>query len=144
MHLKPAILTFAILATVALLPARLSFANPVDLSAKAQMGLEPFASAKFDSLIKAKQPVLVMVSASWCPVCRVQENVIRRLVAPEDAYAKATFLRVDFDADKPAVKKFKADTQSTLIAFRNGTEIARMVGSTDTSKIKAFAAQMVE
>jgi thioredoxin 1 len=144
MRLNPFILTFTLLAVAAILPARLVWAQSVDLSAKAQMGLEPFAKSKFDATMKARQPVLVMVSASWCSVCRVQENVIRRLVAPDDAYAEATFLRVDFDSDKPAVKQFKADTQSTLIAFRNGKEIGRMVGSTDTGKIKNFAAQLVQ
>jgi thioredoxin 1 len=128
---------------LAVVPAAAS-AQPTDLSAKAQMGLEPFARAAFDKAIAEKRPVLVAVSASWCPICRVQENLIRRKIAPDAAFAATTFYRVDFDADKPNVEAFKASTQSTLIAFRGGKEIARMVGSTDTGKIKAFAEQLVK
>jgi thioredoxin 1 len=117
-------------------------AQTVDKAAKAQMGLEAYVPGKFDAVMSAKKPVLIMVSASWCPVCRVQENVVRRLLAPEAAYADVTFLRVDFDSQKPEVKYFKADTQSTLITFRNGKETGRMVGSTDTAKIKAFTSTL--
>jgi thioredoxin 1 len=129
--------------TLALAPAMVS-AKTKDLSAKAQMGLEPFNRAAFDKAIVEKRPVLVAVSASWCPICRVQENLIRRKIAPEAAFAASTFYRVDFDADKPNVEAFKASSQSTLIAFRGGKEIARMVGSTDTDKIKAFAGQLLK
>jgi thioredoxin 1 len=119
-----------------------SAAQSIDKSAKAQMGLEAYVPEKFEAALAAKKPVLVMVSASWCPVCRVQENVVRRLLAPQPAYADVAFFRVDFDSQKPEVKYFKADTQSTLITFRNGKETGRMVGSTDTAKIKAFTATL--
>jgi thioredoxin 1 len=128
---------------LALAPATTS-AEVIDQSAKAQMGLEPFARATFDKAIAEKRPVLVAISASWCPVCRVQENLIRRKLAPDANFVSVAFYRVDFDADKPNVEAFKANSQSTLIAFRGGKEIGRMVGSTDTSKIKAFAEQLVK
>jgi thioredoxin 1 len=135
---------YAFLATMLALAPVTVMAQLKDLAAKAQMGLEPFARAAFDKAIAEKRPVLVAVSASWCPVCRVQENLIRRKLAPDAAFAAATFYRVDFDADKPNVAAFKASSQSTLIAFRDGKEIGRMVGSTDTGKIKAFAEQLVK
>ena len=45
---------------------------------------------------------------------------------------------VDFDSQKPVVREFGARSQSTLIAFRGKTEMARSVGDTDPASIAAL------
>jgi len=44
-------------------------------------------------------------------------------------------LRVDFDQQKPVVKAFKADRQSTLIVFKDGREVGRSLGDTSEEGI---------
>ena len=46
--------------------------------------------------------------------------------------------RVDFDDQKPVVKAFGADMQSTLIVFKGATEVGRVVGETDAGAIEAL------
>ncbi len=129
----------ALTVSVAALSMSSATAQNVDRSAGAELGLVAYEEAAFRKMQAQGNSMLITISASWCPVCRVHENTIKRLIAPKPEFANVHFLRVDFDAQKPVVTKFNASSQSTLIAIKNGKEVGRMVGSTDTGKIVNFA-----
>ncbi|HEX9470677.1 MAG TPA: thioredoxin family protein, partial [Bradyrhizobium sp.] len=59
-------------------------------------------------------------------------------LAEQSANKDLVIFSVDFDGQKPIVRKFRAQSQSTLIAFRGKTETARSVGDTDPSSIAAL------
>lgn len=88
-----------------------------------------FEAAKFDALQKEGKPVLVAIHADWCPTCRAQAPIISELIATPE-FSGITALRVDYDGQKPVVKRFKASMQSTLIVFKGGKEVGRSVGDT--------------
>lgn len=97
----------------------------------------PFDAAKFDALNQAGKPILVAIHADWCPTCKAQEPIVSELLkAPE--LAKLTAFRVDFDAQKDAVKRFKTQYQSTLIVFKGGKEVGRSTGDTRKESIAAL------
>jgi hypothetical protein len=50
---------------------------------------------------------------------------------------------VDFDSQKPVVRQFRAQSQSTLIAFRGKAETARSVGDTNPGSIAALVQSTV-
>jgi thioredoxin-like negative regulator of GroEL len=89
----------------------------------------PFTTAAFEAAQAAGRPILVDVYAPWCPTCRAQEPVIERLTA-QPAYSDLVVFRVDFDGQKDALRRFGAQRQSTLIAFRGREETGRNVGVT--------------
>lgn len=89
----------------------------------------PYSAAAFDAAQAAGRPILVDVYAPWCPTCRAQEPVIERLTA-QPAYADLIVFRVDFDSQRDALRRFGAQRQSTLIAFRGTRETGRNVGVT--------------
>lgn len=89
----------------------------------------PYTAAAFDAAQAAGRPILVDVYAPWCPTCRAQEPVIERLTA-QPAYSDLIVFRVDFDNQKDALRRFGAQRQSTLIAFRGREETGRNVGVT--------------
>ena len=101
-----------------------------------------YSPAAFDAALKSGKPVLVWIHASWCPTCKAQAPTLSKLEA-EPQYKDLTVVRVDFDSQKAAVKRFGARMQSTLIAFKDGKEIGRSVGETDPAALSALVAKTV-
>ncbi len=98
---------------------------------------QPYDRATFDALQKQGKPILVMIHADWCPVCRAQAPIIDQLLKEKD-FQPIAALRVDFDKQKPAVRYFRAVRQSTLIVFKGGKEVARSLGDTSEAGIAAL------
>ncbi len=99
--------------------------------------ITPYSQTRFDQLSVEGKPVLLDVQASWCPTCKAQEPIIRDLMG-QSAYTDVTTLTIDFDADKPLLKKYKVGMQSTLIAFKGTKEVGRSVGDTTKSGIEGL------
>ncbi|HQS08023.1 MAG TPA: thioredoxin family protein [Xanthobacteraceae bacterium] len=98
---------------------------------------KPFDPAVFAAAQAASAPILVEISAPWCPTCKAQKPIIDALAAQPETKALVIF-EVDFDTQKPVVRSFNAQSQSTLIAFRGKTETARSVGDTNPASIAAL------
>lgn len=96
---------------------------------------KPFTQQDFDKLTRDGKPVVVDVSATWCPTCKAQKPIIENL-SKQPAYKDVAILVVDFDVDKAILKQFKVNMQSTLIAFKDGKEAARSVGDTTPAGIE--------
>jgi thioredoxin 1 len=91
--------------------------------------VKPFTQQDFDSLAQADKPVVLDITAPWCPTCKAQALIIEALIK-NPAYKDVTMLTIDFDSSKPILKTFKVNQQSTLIAFKGGNEVARSTGDT--------------
>ena len=98
---------------------------------------QPFDQASFDALQKQGKPILVMIHADWCPTCKAQKPIVDELLKTPEFQAIAA-LRVDFDAQKPVVKSFNVQYQSTLIVFKGGREVGRSTGDTKKDRIAAL------
>ena len=68
--------------------------------------VKPFNQADFDKLAAAGMPVVLDVSATWCPTCKAQKPIIDSLMK-QPAYKDVTLMTIDFDDNKPTLKKFK-------------------------------------
>lgn len=99
-----------------------------------------YSAAAFDAAQAAGKPILVAVHASWCPTCKAQAPILSK-IEQEPRYKDLVVFRVDFDAQKDALKRFDARMQSTLIAYKGATEAARSVGDTNAATIAALAAK---
>ncbi len=83
------------------------------------------------------RPVLIHVTAPWCPTCRAQKPSIESLLASPE-YPDLLVLEVDFDSQKAVLRQFNVRQQSTLIAFAGAREVGRTVGVTDPYGIFAL------
>lgn len=83
------------------------------------------------------KPILIDISATWCPTCQAQKPVIEKLSA-EPQYKNLTIFDVDFDTRKDVLRKFNSQVQSTLIVFKGDKETGRSVGVTSESTIDAL------
>ncbi len=101
--------------------------------------LRPWDAAAFDAAQAAGQPVLIHVTAPWCPTCRAQKPTVEALAA-DPAHPDLLVLDVDFDSQKDVLRRFGVRQQSTLIAFDDGVETGRSVGVTQPGQITALVA----
>jgi thiol-disulfide isomerase/thioredoxin len=122
--------------------AVLSLALAASMAGTLAMAAEPtgFTPAAFEAAQKAGKPILVEVTAPWCPTCRAQAPIVKELSA-EPKFKNLQVFAVDFDSQKDALQMFKAQRQSTLIVFKGAHEVGRSVGDTDKASIEALAAQ---
>lgn len=116
------------------LVAAAGFAAPVTAAE------QPYTPEAFAAAQKAGKHILVAVHASWCPVCKQQIPILDKLSA-DAKFKDMTFLRVDFDAQKPIVQGFGVQKQSTLIVFKGDKEVGRSTGETKADPIEALLAK---
>ncbi|MEY4556051.1 MAG: hypothetical protein RL093_1170 [Pseudomonadota bacterium] len=98
-----------------------------------------FNRAAFEQAQAADKRILIDVWAPWCPTCRAQEPIIDRVAAARGNENLIVF-RVHFDDQKAEVRRFGAQRQSTLIAYRGTRETGRLVADTDPDRIAALVA----
>ena len=77
-------------------------------------------------VLKATLPVIVDFSADWCPPCRVLAPVYRRLSA--EYQGRLGFASVDIDENPLVYVRYRIQAAPTLIIFKDGKELARLVG----------------
>lgn len=82
---------------------------------------------------KYKGTVLVDFSASWCPPCRMLGPIIEEVSKAVAGRAKVVALDVDESGD--TASRFNVLNVPTLILFKNGKEVRRLVGVTPKEKI---------
>lgn len=118
---------------------RLAVAALLTLGTAAAMAAQTreFNAQEFDRLTAEGKPVVLDVHATWCPTCKAQKPIIDALLE-QPAYRDVTLMKIDFDSAKPTLRRFKVSSQSTLIAFKGRTEVARSVGDTTTDGIESL------
>lgn len=100
-------------------------------------GPVPFDQAGFEAAQAAGKPILVEVTAPWCPICRAQKPILARLAA-EPRFRDLVIFEIDFDTRKDALRRLDARMQSTLIAFKGREEVGRSIGETQAEWIESF------
>ena len=105
-------------------------AGPVFASERGQ----PYSDADFKAAQKAGEPILVDVTASWCPTCKRQGEVLSGLFE-QGRFEDLTVFEVNYDDQKEAVRAFRAPRQSTLVVYRGEEETGRAVAITTEDDI---------
>ncbi len=101
------------------------------------MDKQPFDAKAFEAAQTAGRPILIDVSAPWCPTCKAQAPILQKLTADPKFKNLAVFV-VDFDSRKDVLRDFNVRTQSTLIVFKGKQEAGRSTGDTNAASIAAL------
>ena len=96
--------------------------------------VKPYSAAALAEAEKADQPVALHFHADWCPTCRAQDKVVQSLKTEKGL--DLTILTVNYDTEKDLKRRFKVNSQSSLIVLRGQKETARLVGDTSTDGIR--------
>jgi len=82
----------------------------------------------------AKGVVLVDFYADWCGPCRAIAPVIEELA--NEMKGQVSIAKLDIDSAQKATSEFQVTSIPTLILFKNGAEVKRVVGLKDKSSLK--------
>jgi thioredoxin 1 len=99
------------------------------------MSRKPFDAKAFETAQAAGQPILVEVSAPWCPICKAQKPILANL-GTKPKFKDVAYFDIDFDSRKDLLRKFNVQKQSTLIAFKGKQEVGRSTGDTNAASIE--------
>jgi thioredoxin 1 len=78
-----------------------------------------FTDANFQKeVLDSQQPVLVDFTATWCPPCKALAPTIAKLA--KDYAGKAKIGKMDADANRDVLLKYKIEALPTVVIFRGG------------------------
>jgi thioredoxin 1 len=83
---------------------------------------------------QAANPVLVDFSAEWCPPCKMLAPVIERVAL--EFQGKLDVFGVNTDESPTLSQRFNISGVPTMIFFRDGKEIKKLVGFRDFDTLK--------
>lgn len=85
---------------------------------------------------QSRLPVVVDLWAPWCGPCRTVSPILEQLAAEFAGRCKLVKVNVD---DAPQVQaRFRARGIPTLVALRDGREVARHVGAAPAAKLRSW------
>jgi thioredoxin len=89
---------------------------------------EPFhmTDKNFDDTIKSNKLVLVDFWASWCGPCRALAPTIEQMA--QEYAGKALIAKLNVDENPEKAECFQVFSIPTMIVFKDGCEVERMVG----------------
>jgi len=100
------------------------------------MDNEPFhvTDDNFDETVKNNKVVLVDFWAGWCGPCRALAPTIEEL--SREYTGKVLVGKLDVDENPKTAECFQVFSIPTLIVFKNGSEVDRLVGLCPKNSIK--------
>ncbi|BCO38398.1 thioredoxin [Mycobacterium heckeshornense] len=78
-------------------------------------------------VLSSNKPVLVDFWATWCGPCRMVAPVLEEIAAEQAG--KLTVAKLDVDANPQTARDFQVVSIPTLILFKNGQPVKRIVGA---------------
>ena len=87
-----------------------------------------------DEVAKAEGLVLVDFWAEWCGPCKIVQPVVEELATEYDGRLKV--VKLNTDQNPEIATKFQVMSIPSLIFFKNGEQIDKLVGAQSKQKFK--------
>lgn len=85
-------------------------------------------------VLKAGRPILVDFWATWCGPCRMVSPILEELA--QELAEKLTIAKVDVDAEPAIAAKYNIMSIPTMVLFKDGKEVTRLMGAMPKAAIK--------
>jgi len=89
-----------------------------------------------DELLQSKEPILVDFWAPWCGPCRAMSPAVE--AAAEKLAGDAKVYKINVDDNPSVPPRFNLRGIPTLILFKGGREMNRLVGLSSMEQIEAL------
>lgn len=87
----------------------------------------PVSDSDFDqTVLQARQPVLVDFWAPWCAPCHMVAPVVNELA--KEYAGRITFAKLDVDQNPKTASSYGIMSIPTLLIFKEGKPVSHMVG----------------
>lgn len=94
----------------------------------------------FDSFItRSSVPVLVDFWAEWCAPCRLIAPLVENV--SNEYGEKLAVCKIDIDSSPKVAARLGITALPTLILFKDGSPVARHVGSATPVKLRSFLSE---
>lgn len=87
--------------------------------------------SNFEEVIKSEQPVLVDFWAEWCGPCKMIGPIVEELAGEYEG--KVTIGKLDVDANQDIPSRFGIRSIPTLLIFKGGEVVDKVVGAVPKS-----------
>jgi len=85
-------------------------------------------------VLKSEKPVVVDFWAPWCQPCRIIAPIIEELA--QEYNGKVIFAKLNTDDNMQTTMRFGIRGIPTLLIFKNGQEVGRIVGARPKRDLK--------
>jgi thioredoxin 1 len=92
--------------------------------------------ADFETVLNSGQPVFIDFWAPWCGPCRIVGPIVEDL-APSYA-GKAIIGKLNVDDNPMVAQRFGVTSIPTMMMFKNGKLVDRMVGAAPRNALQQF------
>lgn len=105
--------------------------------------MKVFTNENFDAeVLGASMPVVADFFATWCGPCKMMAPVLEKLETEYEG--KVQFGKIDVDENAELAAKYGIMSIPTLILFKNGKIVNKMIGLQNGNTMKAAIEEMLE
>ena len=90
-------------------------------------------SKNFEQTINSKEVVLVDFYATWCGPCKMLAPILEQVC--EEVAENTLIAKLDIDNALDVAKEFGVMSVPTMIIFKNGKEVERLIGLRQKTQI---------
>ncbi|MDD2377108.1 MAG: thioredoxin [Clostridia bacterium] len=83
-------------------------------------------------VLENKKAVLVDFYASWCPPCKMLAPILEKI---STSRADFDIIKVNIDENQDLAMKYKIEVVPTMVVFKDGKSVNKMVGLVNESEI---------
>ena len=90
---------------------------------------------------KDPKPIFMDVYTNWCGPCKMMEPLVKQLA--EDMEGEIAVAKIDIESSQQTTAEYHVTSIPTMIVFKDGSEVDRIVGVKDLESLKSLVKKHV-